>query len=252
MPTVSKIFEIHYYEIDIKKRARISKLMNFFYDTAIFQSEKACLDLDTLEGRNLTWVLYQWDIKILDYPVYRDLIEVKTTPTGFNGFYAYRKYNIFNSSGKEISKAESVWFLIDTVKKRPTKVPSDMYEAYGITSEESEFFDIIKIKPPERQDSSYEFTVKYNDIDTNGHVNNTRYIDWALDLLPLDFFQDYTLKNLKVTYKKEAKEGERILAAAQIDNNGSSLRTVHKLTDIDGNILCLNENEWRHEKDLKL
>ena len=95
MLTETKTFEIHHYEIDLKKRALVSKIMNYFDDTAITQSEKTGLGLDVLGSRNLTWVLYQWNIKMHEYPAYRDIIKVWTAPTGFNGFYAYRKLSAY-------------------------------------------------------------------------------------------------------------------------------------------------------------
>jgi medium-chain acyl-[acyl-carrier-protein] hydrolase len=243
--TETKTFEIHHYEIDLKKRAMVTKIMNYFDDTAITQSEKTGLGLDVLGSRNLTWVLYQWNIKMHEYPAYRDVIKVWTAPTGFNGFYAYRKYCIYNAEEKVISEADSIWFLVDTVKKRPVKVPIDVYEAYGLTSEGGEFIEHLKILPPERQDFASEFTVRYNDIDTNEHVNNARYVDWSIDALPEGFFLDHTLTGLKITYKKEVRPGERVVTIAQIDeNNGSGVKTKHKVSDINGNILCLLEIMW--------
>jgi acyl-ACP thioesterase len=45
--------------------------------------------------------------------------------------------------------------------------------------------------------------VLYSDIDTNGHMNNCRYIEWALDLIDLDVFKNKSIQYLAINYLKE-------------------------------------------------
>ena len=53
------------------------------------------------------------------------------------------------------------------------------------------------------------FKVRYTDIDSNNHVNNTKYIDWAIETLPEDIVNNYVLDEVKVTFEKECKYGRR-------------------------------------------
>ena len=55
-----------------------------------------------------------------------------------------------------------------------------------------------------------ERTVGYTDLDINGHMNNTRYMDWVDDLIPSAFHRDHPLKEFTVCYLNEAKEGQKL------------------------------------------
>ena len=55
-----------------------------------------------------------------------------------------------------------------------------------------------------------ERTVLFSDVDRNGHMNNTRYLDWALDLLPSPFHEDRTLREFTVCYMTESREGQTL------------------------------------------
>ena len=53
-------------------------------------------------------------------------------------------------------------------------------------------------------------TVGYTELDRNGHMNNTRYLDWVDDLLPAAFHQDHPMKEILLCYLAEAREGQQI------------------------------------------
>ena len=45
--------------------------------------------------------------------------------------------------------------------------------------------------------------VGYSDLDVNQHMNNYRYVEWALDLLDYKIYKDYYISELTMIYKKE-------------------------------------------------
>ena len=53
-------------------------------------------------------------------------------------------------------------------------------------------------------------TVRFSQLDRNGHMNNTRYLDWLADLLPSDFHASHKVQEFTLCYLNEAKEGEEI------------------------------------------
>jgi medium-chain acyl-[acyl-carrier-protein] hydrolase len=235
-------YRIHYYEIDYRKKALITSLMNYLDDVAMCQSEKLGVGVDYLKERNIAWMLYKWDIKIHKYPVYGDSVKVKTLPHSFKKFYAYRLFDILNLQGEKLVSANSAWLLINTDKKRPIKITKDMYKAYHVQSAEP--LEMEDIKQPSSIDVEKEFHVRYSDIDTNRHVNNVKYAAWAIETLPLDIVLNYTLANLKVTYKKETTYGKTIKALTQVKTLGDSITCLHSIVDEDGKVLCILESRW--------
>jgi acyl-ACP thioesterase len=52
--------------------------------------------------------------------------------------------------------------------------------------------------------------VTYSLLDQNGHMNNTRYMDWVDDLLPSGFHKDHRVQEFTLCYMNEAREGDEI------------------------------------------
>ena len=78
-----KEYSIHYYEIDYKKRCLITSLLNYLQDLAILQSDRLGAGIDYLGEHKMAWVLYRWDVKINQYPMYREKIRIRTNPCSF-------------------------------------------------------------------------------------------------------------------------------------------------------------------------
>ena len=53
-------------------------------------------------------------------------------------------------------------------------------------------------------------TVNFSDLDVNGHMNNTRYLDWLCDLIPADFHREHPVKAVTICYMSEALEGQQL------------------------------------------
>ena len=238
---------IHFYEIDYNRNALITSIINYFGDIAMHQSGKLGVGLDWLIENNLGWVIYKWDINIYRYPTLDEKVIVRTWPLSFRKFYAYRQYDIIDSKGEVIATADSVWFLIDTNRRRPTKVSNAMYETYRLTEQDKDIADFGQLEVPNNISTEKIFNVRYSDIDTNKHVNNAKYVDWCIETVPLEVVLNYTLKNIKVIYEKETKYGDRIKALCEIIDQGDTIICLHKIEDEEGKKLTLAKTEW-HKK----
>lgn len=241
----SKEFEINYYEIDYKKRALITTLMNYFEDVSTKQSEELGVGLDYLTKKNLGWVIYKWNVQVERYPVYGEKIKVRTIPLSSRKFYAYRKFEILDDKGDIIVTAESIWFLIDILKRKAIRVTEEMKQAYEIQETKIDPFNIKKIVKSKNTDFEKLFSVRYSDIDTNRHVNNVNYVVWAIETVPIKTITTCTLKKINITYEKEAKYGNVIKVMTEIINKSEkNIVCIHKIIDDQDNILSLLETYW--------
>ena len=246
--TAEKEFEIHYYDVDSRQKLSTPRLLNFFEDSAIWQSENLGMGIDYLSRNNFAWVLHQINVRIGRHPVYGERVKVRTVPIGFRKFYACRTYEVLQSNGERMASAESVWFLLDLKKKRPIKIPEPIYSGYGVTEEDATAPDQPKPSPLSRTDYRREFQVRQSDIDTNQHVNNTRYVEWAMETVPLEITAEYSLKALLILYEKEARYGAKIHTHAQIEHEKEDVRSLHRVLDDAGNELCAIEMQWEMER----
>lgn len=239
-----KEYEIHYYEVNFRQEAIITSIVDFLGDVATKQSEELGVGIDYLKENNLAWVLYKWNITMYKYPSYGDKIMVKTCPCSMRKFYAYRQFEILNSKGETLGKADSIWFLINTIKRRPIRVSEDLYKFYGLDSNDESVLEIENIEKPSNITSEKSFNVRYSDIDTNNHVNNANYIAWTLETVPLEVVLNYTLKNIKVTYEKETTYGETIRVFTELINEGDTITCLHKIIDKEEKELTLLKTIW--------
>ena len=237
-------YNIHYYEVDIHKRALITSIMNYLGDMAMYQSETLGVGIEYLKENKMAWVLYKWDITMESYPLLNDTIKVETLAHSFKRFYAYRKYEIFDAKGSIIGHADSVWILINTDRKRPMRVTKEMQAVYGIEDSNNTPIDIENILSINEVDSEKNFQVRYSDIDTNMHVNNVKYAAWALETIHEDIILNHKLKNIKVTYIKETTYGETIKVSTEVIRKDSKILCRHKITNEEGTELTLLESIW--------
>lgn len=237
-------YNVHYYEVDIHKRALITSIMNYLGDMAMYQSETLGVGIDYLKENKMAWVLYKWDITMQSYPRLNETIKVETFAHSFKKFYADRKYDIFDGKGNKIGHADSVWILINTARRRPIRVTKDMYEVYGMDDSANRLIDIENILSINEVDSEKSFQVRYSDIDTNMHVNNVKYVAWALETIPKDIISNCELKNIKVTYIKETKYGEIIKVSTQVIKEVDKTICRHRIINEEGTELTLLESIW--------
>ncbi len=237
-------YNIHYYEVDIHKRAYITSVMNYLGDMAMYQSEALGVGMKYLKEDKMAWVLYKWDITMKSYPLLNETIKVETFAYSFKRFYAYRKYEIFDAGGNRIGYADSVWILINTDRRRPMRITKDIYEAYGIDDSNNTPIDIENILSINAVNCEKSFEVRYSDIDTNMHVNNVKYAAWALETVPKDIVLNYELKNIKVTYEKETTYGEIIKVNTEIIREENKIICRHKIINKEGTELTLLQSTW--------
>lgn len=238
---------IHYYDSDQRRKATISSLMRYFEDIAILHSEHVDLGLDYYYSHHAVWMLYKWDIRIKRLPLFKEIVKVRTIATSLKSFQAYRYFDILDENGEQIVTANSMWLFINTETKKPIKITEDMFDGYDVDPENMAELEIGEIGRFENADSSKEFNIRYNDIDTNKHVNNIKYVDWALEVVPEDLLQTYCLTRLKVNYRKEIGYGSRITSSVQITRGNSTAKCIHKISSGD-NILCMLETDWCIQK----
>lgn len=235
---------VHYYDSDLNKRLLPTSLMKYFEDIAVLQSEEASVGLDYYARNNVGWVLYKWDITIHDYPRFRDIVRVITEPLAFARFYAFRSFEAASQDGKILASGSSMWFFVDTKLRKPTKIPQEVYDGYNIGTGDIKSLEFGEAVPPSETSLHNTFSVRQSDIDTNGHVNNIKYVEWALEVIPPEILTNYTLERIKVVYKKETMYGHTINSCAGYYEKQDRIIFNHKISDGEVDV-CILETTWK-------
>ena len=188
------------------------------------------------------WVLTDWRLEILEYPVYRTDIRVQTwTEAGKVIFGTTRNFLMFDASGKMLAKGSSKWVRLDLNTGRPVKIEPELMERYS--PEDKTVFDdkMPKISEAESWTAEKAIQLRRSDIDFNNHLHNLSYLDFAMDMLPEAVYNKGSYKNIRISYKNAVKEGESIVARYSasedrhlvgIYGDDGSLKTLVELSGI--------------------
>jgi medium-chain acyl-[acyl-carrier-protein] hydrolase len=223
---------------------KISTIFNFLQDLAASHAEKLGFSIHDLMKQSMTWILSRSHLIFFRFPRWNDLIIGKTWPSGRNGKFALRDFELVDKSGKRIGAATTSWMLVDLKNKRSIKLESilDSVSIHEKRALEDEFPAIPTIKTFENECS---FKVRISDLDVNKHVNNVVYVDWALDAVNKDILFKYQTTEFEIGYRAESFYGDTVLSRSQIKEYGKELVIIHQLVrEGDGKELARLRTKW--------
>ena len=244
--TFEKEYKINIYDVDSEHNCKFSSLVDYLWDVVISQSDYLGETTEGFVHNNCVWVVLNYDITIYEYPKYKDVITVDTTALGWKKFYGYRQNTIKNSEGKVIGEVISTAILIDFEKRRPMKISPEQIKIYGLKEELDKVPPLDDIPKIEKEDYIKDYPIRFSDIDSNGHVNNVRYMEMAMDTLPRSILNNYKLFNIKVLFKKETSDGDTLHISSQvIENENDKITTIHNITGESGKLLTKLQFIWK-------
>ena len=245
----TKKYEIHYYEVNSRMRCKLSTIINFFEDVGTQQSESLGGGIEYCRKNNCGWVFYKYDVKMHRYPIFGETISITTQPVGFKKFYGLRKYIIKDEEGNAIGEGSALFFLIDLEKRRPMRIQDEQYAFYGVDDDINYDISMDKIEKCEEEQYHKQFDIRYSDIDSNNHVNNVKYFEWAIEAVPQDVISNYELRRIKVIFEKETTYGDKISVSATVKEiDDHNLKSYHKIRNGEGDQLTLLEADWEKAK----
>ncbi len=195
---------VRYSECASSGRAGLSGILDYLQDTCTFQAEELSVGVGYMKEHQTAWVLNSWQAEIRRYPVFGEKIKISTWPYDFNGFLGFRNFKIENSQAETLVRAGSVWVFMDMHKKRPVRISEEVAAAYQVCPRlEMEYMD-RKIPDFEGKAAESAYEIPRHFIDTNRHVNNSKYILLAEELLP----EDFKAVRMRAEYRKSAVYGD--------------------------------------------
>lgn len=208
---------------DMWSRLRGSVMARMLQDAAIVHAEELGVGHKVGLSKNALWVITRLAAEVERLPVWGEEVCLRTWPGETRHGLFPRYYEMTTTGGEPLLKASSIWLLMHATQRHrldPKAIGMDMT---GSNREGQLPVPARRVPFPEELTQITQRVVQYSETDINGHMNNTRYLDWADDLLPVDFHRHHTLKKLWVEYRSEILCGQ----------------TVTLRSDLTGHVLCL-------------
>ena len=206
-----KIYQVLVNDVDFTKKLKPSAAFNYFQEIASLHSDNLGIGFNTIEKeQGVVWVLIRMRVEMLRYPVWNEEIILETWPIIPKRFHFERDFFMKDLKDNIIAKAISMWVIID-VKTRELRnsetIAIDYPEIIPKRAIES---NLGKIKPVGERKIAYKRIIGCSDIDMNGHLNNSKYIDFIMDCFTIDDLRKYQANSIQVCYINEALPGEEI------------------------------------------
>ena len=197
--------KVRYSEVDRHGKLSIPAVVNYLQDCSTFQSEALGVGIEHLKKVHRAWLLTSWQRDLLEDMHRGEDIKVGTWSYSAKGVYGYRNFVIRTLEDRPLVNADSLWVFVDTESGKLVKVTPEDIDVY----EREEKIDMeylgrkIKVQG-EGVEKDPVYIKKYH-IDTNGHVNNSWYVWFAMEFVPDDeMIHGRKINRLRVEYKKSA------------------------------------------------
>jgi acyl-ACP thioesterase len=144
------------------------------------------------------------------YPRIGEKITLHTFPMP-NRICFFPRYYIFTDAhGEMVGKAGTLWLLLDTQTRRMLP-PGDIAKLIPDNRDLTVPMNLpATVGNLQGEEFVSNYTPVYTDLDVNGHVNNTRYTEWAMDCLPDELTFQHTMREIEINFNREARPGETV------------------------------------------
>jgi acyl-ACP thioesterase len=218
-------------------------LAGYLQDVAARHATALGCGTEALHPRGLTWVLARQRVES-EGAIGEGELDIATWPSGVERLFVHREFTV-SRGGREVARASTAWLVLDLEKRRPVR-PDEVLDR-ALRPRLPQVAPLAPGLPrPDADATARRFTVEPRDIDLNRHVNNARYIGWALDATDPAHRVAWRLAAFEVHYLAEALLGDAITVRTGPPADGAAEDAlVHAiLREADGKELARIGTWW--------
>ena len=171
----------------------------------------------TSQNCPLYWVIIRHRVQVTRLPGKGEQIFLETWPMPTTRVAYPRSVVAYDAQGRELFRSISLWVLMDPQTRAMVLPGKSGITVPGILRG-NELPSPQSLAPATLGDR-VERTVRFTDLDVNGHMNNARYLDHLADLLPGSFHEHHVIQDMTLGYLAEALEGDVLQQQWQLDEN---------------------------------
>lgn len=219
---------------DYNRNGKISyeAIFQILENVASDHSQNAGDSIADANKNSIAWILTEWRVKIIRRPENGESLNITTWVRGkAPRSFVYRDFLLTDTKGTEVIRAEAKFALFDLDASKLTRISEELFGSYQPENTKV-FEDSQRLRAPSEYTSETELKLRRSDIDFNGHVHNTCYVDLAMEVLPNEIFFNDDFTEFHVLYYKPVLEDS--VVKAQYHTDGSS----HLVTIYADNVCC--------------
>ena len=231
-PVYRQNFMVDDLAVDCFGRLKPSMLLYYMQEVAGAHFSKLEDKKDPIKDKNLFWAVSRHRVVVERLPKLGETVTVETWPMPTTRVAYPRAMAMYDAEGNLLARSISLWVLMD-MSSRAMILPGKS----GVTVN-----GVERGGEPETPKAlifkdlghTANYCVSYSLLDVNGHMNNTRYLDWVDDLLPGSFHREHTMKELTLCYLSEALEGQQVDLNWELRDGVLQVDAHREKTDVPG------------------
>ena len=228
-PIYSQNFTVTDLYVDCYGRLLPSKILYMMQEVAGNHFAELSMDYESLARRGLFWAVTRNKIQITRLPVRGETIRLETWPMPTTRVAYPRSIVAYDQAGNEVFRSITLWVLMDLGSRSMVLPGKSGIEVAG-TLRGNELASPVGL-PARALCNRSGRRVSFTDLDRNGHMNNTRYLDWIFDLLPSGFHRDHTIREMTLSYLNEAREGQLLDLSWDFSGDGCLMMDAHRTAE---------------------
>lgn len=202
--------ELTFWDCDREQRVRAAALLSKMAAFAGYDYDARGLTHEVLWANREVFLLSRAALKIHDCPRAGDVLDITTWEAGTKAAHMRRNYEMADRDGRVRVSARTDWILVDPGTRKILRPSAFTAKPLMSSDRPLDCPETRKILlPQEGRENLGTRTVRWSDLDGNGHLFSGNYGDIIWDALPEDL-QPRVPKELHINYSREAVLGDEL------------------------------------------
>lgn len=205
----TETFALRSLACDMRGQWKPGAILETMQETAGDHCVRLGIGRPVMDGLGIAWVLSRTRVQMKRLPRLGETISASTWPLPPKHLFYPRANAFTDAEGNELGAAASLWLLMD-FKTRRVVNSEEVLKHLPENADLPAGIPLGAAKPLSGDAAVSALLPPYCDFDLNGHVNNTRYLDWTLNALGHDVLEEKWVSDFCVSYDREIRPGEEI------------------------------------------
>lgn len=240
-------YQLAYFDCDYTGHLSIEMMLMLMILASEKQNESLGFGMAETQKFGGGWVILDYEGHLNgELPKDRESIVVGTRIKAYNRFFVVREFWLDNAAGQRVAEVSGLFTFMDLQKRKMAPIPAAIMAPYQQAA-------TIRLSRPQSPDKaepdddwvSKQYRARYADIDSNGHVNNARYVEWLLDTLPAGFLKAHRLTGFRLNYRREVRPQSLVTSLrGPLASDDEQLVSQHVI-QVDGKTHACATFEWQ-------
>ena len=232
------------YEVTCFGDLKLLGLFNILQEVASEHADSLGIGYQACCKAGVAWVAASYRVDIKCLPKIGEKICIETWIADCLAVTSQRCYRIKDGQGNILIEGLTNWALIDVKTLRPIAIAKNLrIDMNEIDGEKLTFSgEKIRLVSPEKSDYESHFISRFDEMDTNHHINNAIYPTWAAESLPADWQEKNWPNKIQINFKSPTKAFEKVDIFTSLNDKIS----LHKIMVGEG-VKALVQIDWKEK-----